>query len=70
MEEDPLSKLEDIARGAAPAGKDDPAADIAKIAEQTKALPDPFPKPAQKEQDGPLAGAQPLAGCKPTEDFG
>ncbi len=58
VEKDPLSKLEDIARGAAPAEKDDPAADIAKIAEQTKALPDPFPKPAQKEQDGPLAGAQ------------
>ncbi len=34
---------------------DDPAADIAKIAEQTKALPDPFPKPAQKEQDGQAA---------------
>ncbi len=60
VEKDPLSKLEDIARGAASAEKDDPAADIAKIAAQTKALPDPFPKPAaQKEQDGPLAGAQP-----------
>jgi hypothetical protein len=59
VEEAPLSKLEGIARGAAPAEKDDPAADIAKIAEQTKALPDPFPKPAQKEQDGPLAGVQP-----------
>jgi hypothetical protein len=60
VEKDPLSKLEDIARGAAPVEKDDPAADIAKIAEQTKALPDPFPKPAQKEQDGPaLAGVQP-----------
>ncbi len=55
VEEDPLSKLEDIARGAAPVEKDDPAADIAKIAAQTKALPDPFPKPASKEQAGPAA---------------
>ena len=45
--------------------QDDPAADIAKIAEQTKALPDPFPKPAQKEQDGSdIAGVQPPAGVQ------
>lgn len=39
--------------------QDDPVADIAKIAEQTKALPDPIPAPAQKEPDAPDAGVRP-----------
>lgn len=39
---------------------DDPAADIAKITEQTKALPDPFAQPGEPEAKAP-AGVQPPA---------
>ena len=35
--------------------QDDPAADIAKIAEQTKALPDPFAQPEQGDRKDPVA---------------